>query len=581
VHRPRSRVLLGISSAIALLLGVAWTSGVPAAAAATVKASTYVPASAGGLDCNGFSPVQKPVRLMTCTDIRGSKKETANTDDGRFYDNGHYIGHDEPDAAFTSSAPGSGNNVNWTITLGRDPKAAPTIAHPGHDVSDWFELSIAPWVSMALCDPGSFPLTPCTPESDSNAPTCNNANCSSGLGGGSAFMEMQFYPPGQAPFVDNISCNNTSWCAAMNIDSLECPANFATNNLAACNPNCIEPVNFAFIQRNGVPTAPPSPQDQNVSTFVPNKETLMMNPGDTVNVHMFDAPAPGGGKAFEVLISDLTTHQTGVMQASAANGFQSTSQADCSGTPFNFQPEFNTAKIQNINSWGADQVNISTQFETGHWEGCTSLSDPIPNPTFAQGDGSTVFSTCAGPYEAAGPPDGNTPETLDSLCYLKGSTHPGYDGIGTSTAPNRLTGCLANFPQNGDIDFDGTPYWPEWPTSLTPGTYPGSFLELFPTTNGRKYSQFHFQTDLALSEITCGPQSNGTSTLSGCTVPPPGPGGFYPYWSMFHTGSSCVFLFGNVSAGNTFGKDAQYGTNQFNNLGYPQFISKSHNNPCA
>ena len=574
MHRPRSRVLLGFISAIALLFGVAWTSGVPAQAAVAAVAK-YVPASSGELDCNGFSPVQKPVRLNWCTDIRGSTKKTPYTDDGRFYDNGHYIGHDEPDLAFNSSAPGSGNNVNWTFTLGRDPKAAPTVAHPGHDVSDWFELSPAPWVSMALCDPGSFPQTSCAPKSDSNAPTCNNANCVSGLGGGSAFMEMQFYPPGQAPFVDNISCDGTRWCAAMNIDSLECIAAFAS-----CNNNCIEPVNFAFIQRNGVPTGPPSPQDTNVMTETPNSKTLMMNSGDKVNIHMFDAPAPGGGDAFEVVINDLTTHQSGLMQASAANGFQSTNINDCSGTPFNFQPEFNTAKIGNINSWGADQVNISTQFETGHWEACTSLSNPIPNPTIAQGDGSTVFNTCAGPYETATQADGNTPETGDALCYLKGSTHPGFNGIGTSTAPNRLTGCLDNVFQNGDLDFDGTPYWTEWPTSRTPNIYPGSFLELFPTTNGQQYTQFHFQTDLALSEITCGPQSNGTGTLSGCTVPPPGPGHFYPYWSVNHSGGSCFVLFGNVSTGNTFGKDAQYGTNQFNTLGYPQFISASHNNPC-
>src|SRR5271169_6283544 len=257
VRGTRWKVLLGTLSAVALLFGVAWNSGAPALAS-VVKAPSFIPASQGELDCNGFSPAQKPVRLSTCTDIRGSKKKTANTWNGRFYDNGHYIGHDEPDIAFNSSAPGSGNNVNWTFALGRDPKAAPTVAHPGHDVSDWFELSPAPWVSMALCDPGSFPLTSCTPESDSNAPTCLNANCSSGLGGGSAFMEMQFYPPGQAPFVDNISCDNTHWCAAMNIDSLECTPNFA-----ACNNDCVEPVNFAFIQKNGVPTGPPSPQDTN------------------------------------------------------------------------------------------------------------------------------------------------------------------------------------------------------------------------------------------------------------------------------------------------------------------------------
>ena len=79
-------------------------------------------------------------------------------------------------------------------------------------------------------------------------------------------------------------------------------------------------------------------------------------------------------------MDDLTTHQSGFMQASAANGFQTTSMADCSGTPFNFQPEFNTAKASNINSWGALQVDISTEFETGHWEACTSLSDPIAQP---------------------------------------------------------------------------------------------------------------------------------------------------------------------------------------------------------
>ena len=31
----------------------------------------------------------------------------------------------------------------------------------------------------------------------------------------------------------------------------------------------------------------------------------------------------------------------------------------------------------------------------------------------------------------------------------------------------------------------------------------------------------------------------------------------------------------------TFGKDAQYGTNQFTTLGYPEFIGPTHNNPCT
>ena len=119
--------------------------------------------------------------------------------------------------------------MNWTLTLGSDPTAAPTDANPGHDVSDWFELSPAPWFSMALCDPNSYPQTACTPNSDTNAPTCFGPNCTTAnSGGGSAFMEMQFYPPGNPPFVDSESCDGTHWCAALTIDSLECTAAFAT-----------------------------------------------------------------------------------------------------------------------------------------------------------------------------------------------------------------------------------------------------------------------------------------------------------------------------------------------------------------
>ena len=48
---------------------------------------------------------------------------------------------------------------------------------------------------------------------------------------------------------------------------------------------------------------------------------------------MFDAPVPGepGQHAFEMVINDKTTGQSGFMQASAANGFMNTSIIDCFG----------------------------------------------------------------------------------------------------------------------------------------------------------------------------------------------------------------------------------------------------------
>jgi hypothetical protein len=566
--------MFGIAAA-ASLVPAAGAQASPGMALTHTTAS-YTPATTGELDCNGDSPVQKPVRASNCTDIRGiAGVNNSNTWGGKFYDNGQYIGHDEPDTTFLSDTPGSGNNVSWNVTLGRDPSALPTDARPGHDVSHWFELSPAPWFSMALCDPNSYPQTPCTPESDSNAPSCFGVTCTTAQsGGGSTFMEMQLYPPGNPPFVDSASCDDTHWCAALTIDSLEC-----TTGFAQCNTSCEEPVNFGFIQRNGVPSGPPSPQDADVATFTPNNETLLMNPGDTIKLHMSDAPAPGGGRAFEVVIDDLTRHTSGSMQASAANGFQNTSIANCAGTPFNFQPEFSTAKSANVTPWAAIQTDISTEFETGHWESCAALSDPLsPNPLDASDTGGD-YNECSGPYENAGPPDSTTPETGEAQCYLAGDTHPGFDGPGSSTPPDLTTGCQDDVFQNGDLDFDGSPYWTEWPTGTHPTIYPSTFVEQFPTSAGRQYPQYFFQTDIALSESTC----SGT-TLSGCTVPPQGPGGFYPYWTEAHAGGFCALEFGNVSGRGPFltdfGKDAQYGTNQFSTLGYPEFEGPALRNTC-
>ncbi len=531
----------------------------------------------GELDCNGDSPIQRSLRItMACTDIRGfSNESNAHTWGGKFYDNGHYIGHDEPDMTFYSGNQGSGDNVTWTQTLPLDPTALPTVHKPGSDITHWFELTPTPWFSMAMCDGQSYPQNPCTPESDSNAPTCvgtQTTNCFPG--GGSAFMEMQFYPPGFAGgdiFMDSVSCDNTHWCAAMTIDSLECTLGFAS-----CNNNCTEPVNFAFIQTNGVPTGAPNPQEANLQTFSPDAHTLLMNPGDTLRVRMFDAPVPGqhGVKAFKVTVYDLTTGQIGYMQASAANGFQNTSIADCSGKPFNFEPEYNTASQGNVVPWAALQTNISTEFETGHFEPCSKVTDPVPL-TFPAGLTDTMWSTCHGPYEkeAPGGDGAKTVEPTDQPCYPKGDTH------GTlNTAPNEVTGCLDDFTQNGDLDFDGSPYWADWPTSTTPGKYPSSFVQALPSSAGDQYSQYMVQTDIALSESTCTPTS-----LAGCTVPPNGPGQFYPYWSRVGFGRGCTLEFGNVASGtgvNNLGQDAQYGTNQFATLGYPEFEGPVTRNTC-
>src|SRR5262249_54010704 len=152
-----------------------------------------------------------------------------------------------PSVKFISSQPGSGNTMSYAMRLPRDPTKAPTA---NGSVTHYGELSIAPWFGLPMCDPHSYPLNPCKPDSDSNTGTGKVTDA------GSAFMELQFYAPGFTPFINNVSCSTKHWCAALNIDSLSCTFNFKV-----CNNNCFEPVNFAFLQTNGVPAGPPAPQN--------------------------------------------------------------------------------------------------------------------------------------------------------------------------------------------------------------------------------------------------------------------------------------------------------------------------------
>ncbi len=104
--------------------------GAPALTTATASAGTVAhsrpagyphsgavrPNAYGEIDCNGLSPIQKPAKAnLACADPRGPYG-------GRFYENGHYIGHDEPSLRFLSSRKGSGSNFTMTETLPRDPR---------------------------------------------------------------------------------------------------------------------------------------------------------------------------------------------------------------------------------------------------------------------------------------------------------------------------------------------------------------------------------------------------------------------------------------------------------------------------
>src|SRR6201984_3954433 len=118
----------------------------------------------------------------------------------------------------------------------------------------------------------------------------------------------------------------------------------------------------------------------------------MINPGDTLAVSI-SAPPQG----ITTVIRDLTTHRTGYMTASAANGFMNTNIADCTGTPFTFHAEYSTAKLQNQVPWGALEGGVLMQQEIGHCEVCNSVTNNDPfTASFANGQSysdPSVFDT--------------------------------------------------------------------------------------------------------------------------------------------------------------------------------------------
>jgi hypothetical protein len=443
------------------------------------------------------------------------------------------------------------------------------------------ELSPAPWFGLPMCDPNSYPQNTCTPDSDTNTGLNKSASDA-----GSAFMELQLYPPGFAPFMDSVSCSATQWCAAVTIDSLECTFNFAT-----CNNNCIEPFNFAYLQTNGVPAGPPAPQDPNLATFTGDGNTLKMNAGDVLKVFISDPTA-----GFTTTIEDLTTGQTGTMVASAGNGFANTSMADCSGTPFTFHAEYSSAKKKNQVPWAALEGGVLMQQEIGHFESCTSVthkdgfSETLGTDTYSD---PRVFQSCSrgeegkkdkgeGPCNAAGTSCQNATtqglkgpkacstkdsttgalcEFSDGFCFPKGNRTVMLNGT-AATENYPVAGCTENQFQNGDLDFDGISYQRDWPSGDK--NFPTSFRYVGPFTGGNTYPQIQFQTNTAASENLC-----NVTTGKRCTAPPIS-ATFYPFWSLNNKSALkgiaktgvCVWNFGNKHKGVTktaFSEDKQYG----------------------
>jgi hypothetical protein len=484
-----------------------------------------------------------------------------------------YIGHDEPATLFYSNQPGSGNNVGYQMVLPKDPPTRPKQDGSGGTYS--FELHPTFWLGMVMCDdqgspnPDGLALTghatiPCKPDSDSNI--FENLNPSSshyiGLGPGQAYEEMQFYPPGWVPWPAGIGCTAKQWCAALNIDTFSENANTGQfNNTACLNTVGPEPVNFAFITKNGKATSPANPAHP--EHFVPDlAHDFLMNSGDAISVGMFDT-----ANGLRVVIHDRTRHTTGSMTASAANGFGNVvfdpSATTCTVAPYNFHPEFSTSTPLTRNVTAAHTYNIAFSDEIGHFEYCAKV-------------GTDPNSTCLKPL-GADTNDGDTagpdPAGDDDFCLPA-----------SASLAVKIGGCL-----DIDGDFDGVSYNFTWPGSIANPVAdrllnPRSFLFSSPTVGGRRnFTSMAFESDASRNEsddtafrvdVFCQRHLLNPSDPSpgaGCVNPPPN-SVFYPFYSTRLAGGSCMWQEGGPyipGTLNTFGGSAHAEFGSLRVINYP------------
>jgi hypothetical protein len=465
-----------------------------------------------------------------------------------------YVGHDEPSNIFYSNTPGSGNNMQYSITLPHDPSANNPNT-PGKSYQ--FELNGTFWLGMALCDTQSYPeqVSTCTPDSDSNIvdPAVSPDHP------GTAFLELQFYPPGWIPWptwavaVGASACDPTKWCVAMNIDSLaEDPVNGTTLNSTCAARTGIEYLNFAFVTKNGRTQAPANPVQSTLATFTPDPaKDLFMNSGDNLKVRLHDT-----ANGLQAVIDDQTTGQSGSMTASAANGFGQVKYdptgTSCVNLPYDFHPMYSTSSPQTRVPWAAHTYNVAFSDEIGHFENCTG-PNPIPATPFGLDSSGNPVTCPTGNSEGFGsgtsPTDGD-----DDFCF------PGSEALRI-----HVNGCTDT---NGGFDsMDYQPIWPDGNTAL----HPQPVLFSSPLTGAHystQYSQVAFEADLPRIESTC-----NRVTGAGCTLIPTTdkgtPAAFYPFYSAFQNGvpneqgdNGCMWAFGNDLPGATtdFGRNAEYGS---------------------
>jgi hypothetical protein len=519
---------------------LALASGVVLAlsAAATASASNAPSQRATALARTAASP--QPAGRLRCAEGDPLCAETA---DSIGY-GGKYTGHDEPSLLFYSDKPGAGNDSSYRVVVPKDPPILPR--QDGKAGTFNFQNRIAFWFGMALCDNQSAPEfthAPCTPDSDANIFDGADPTKPDYIGRhpGTAFLELQFYPPGWSAFGDGgVSCDATQWCAAMAIFSFNQDQNAGISNNVDCLRKVgVEPANFAFITLNGKPHAPPAPLDLTAESFTPNPATdLLMRGGDQLEISIHDSH-----DGLVTQIRDLTSHRSGSMTASMANGFAQVSfdptAATCTQSPYAFRPMYSSASEHTRVPWAAHSYNVAFSDEIGHFEYCDVVN---------------ANGTCGGSAS-----DPNGPDSDDVGCFGP-----------EQSLRIKIGGCIGT-----DNDFDGVSYKKTWPGSTNPVAdfllHPQSIqMSSAVFDGGRNYDRVAFETDLPRIEAADFGGACDRNTGANCVNPPPG-SEFYPFYTTRR--SLSVGCFWQLGGANIPGTTSTFGGNSAAEFGPLLFLT--------
>ncbi|HET9895463.1 MAG TPA: hypothetical protein VFQ44_11085 [Streptosporangiaceae bacterium] len=249
-------------------------------------------------------------------------------------------GHDEPEIDPVSALAGSAQDLTWTVILPQDGTVPVSAVGPTF------------WFGGALSNPNPKALF------------------------GQAFLELQFYPDAIVS-----SCSSTGGYSVT----------MAQDKFSACAPA------WQVNSKSNAETAAFNAELFNGSS----KSALVMNGGDTVQIHFFMTSA---SQAWNVKVSDLTTGQSGTIVLNSKFG--------------PLQPLFSTQQIGNSLGWGlvndtpdafvweightsnfampAAQTCTAGQtkcdsYDTSHWLGFTPIK--IVSVTFADGSAPSEWAT--------------------------------------------------------------------------------------------------------------------------------------------------------------------------------------------